>query len=445
MQDVLVRHDPKLPHIAMAWSRKQAKEFFETHLMPAQFPGWRVTDMTQRRVRYKPAKECRVHYRIRMTDGEHHGGRLVTMTFRPADKLGEMAERRNGSNGAGQRLFLPEFACLIEVYPTDWRLPGLTLAVDAGAVTELLASFGAGGVPQGRVTRVRQLRYRPGLSCVLHYALEAEDGGSQAFIGKVYNKRVTASAVREKLESLSPQAARAGLGIPRLLGWSPAESLVFMERAPGVGMDRLLFDAPTQDEAVATIHVAAEALARFHRLQLDAPIARTLASEHRRLRRRMRRIGRVAGSLAGRAKGVLDMIDGDDLATPEEQLCVIHGDFKPDQLLVHAGKTSLVDLDRAGLGDPAVDVGNMTAALRKQAVVNELALFRQLPEEFLERYLEQRPEQTLARRARLYHAMALVRMVLAKFERAPRSYAREGQDWPWLALLDEARQCLANQ
>jgi aminoglycoside phosphotransferase (APT) family kinase protein len=140
---------------------------------------------------------------------------------------------------------------------------------------------------------------------------------------------------------------------------------------------------------------------------------------------------------------VLDMIDEADLTTTEDVYCTIHGDFKPDQLLVGEGKTWLVDLDRAGLGDPAVDVGNVTAALRKQDMVNERQYFGPLPEAFLARYLELRPGQALAKRARIYHAMALVRMVLARFERAPRSYAREGDAWPWLALLDEASRCLA--
>jgi aminoglycoside phosphotransferase (APT) family kinase protein len=287
------------------------------------------------------------------------------------------------------------------------------------------------------------MRYRPGFSCVLGYVIEAETPARREVIGKVYRKGEAAADVGAKLEALNPQAAEAGLTIPRLLHWSEQDHFVVMDRVPGVGMDRLLFDASSQDEALATIDLAAEALARFHGLQLDAPVTRTFESEFKRMRRRRRRISRIAGGLSRRARDVLREHGFIDVTTPEEDLCVIHGDFKPDQLLVHEGRTSLVDLDRAGRGDPAVDVGNFMAALRKQAVINGYANFPALADAFYEGYFARRPNAAAAKRARAFQSVALVRMALAKFERAPRSYARQGEAWPWLAVLEEAKRCLA--
>lgn len=443
MPDVLVREDPKLRYLEMAWSRKQAKDFFNTHVMPAAFPGWQATRLTQRRVRYKPGIECRVHYRLRISDGERNKGVVATVTFRPGDEFGAVAEHRDASNGAELRLFVPEYSCLIEFFPADFKLPGLALAVDPALLTEHLRTSAAGHIGTASVTRVRTIRYRPGISCVLGYVIESETPGPREVIGKVYSKDDVASGVRAKLEVLSPQAAEVGLTIPRLLHWSQPDRFVFMDRVPGIGMDRLLFNASSQDEALATIDLAAEALARFHGLQLDAPVTRTFESEYKRMRRRLRRIGRIAGGLARQARAVLADHDASDMTTPEEDVCVIHGDFKPDQLLVHDGRTSLVDLDRAGRGDPAVDVGNFMAALRKQAVINGYDNFPALADAFYQGYFARRPSDAIAKRARAFQGVALVRMTLAKFERTPRSYARQGEAWPWLAVLEEAKRCLA--
>ena len=443
MPDALVRDDPKLRNLEMAWSRKQAKEFFNTRVMPATFPGWHAVELTQRRVRYKPGKECRVHYGLRISDGEHNRGVVATVTFRPGDESDEVAQWHDASNGAGQRLFIPEYSCLIEFFPADFRLPGLALAADPALLTEHLRTSAAGRIGTASVTRVRTICYRPGFSCVLGYLIESETPGPREVIGKVYSKDDVASGVRARLEVLSPQAAEVGLTIPRLLHWSQPDHLVFMERVPGANMDRLLFNASSQDEALTTIDLAAEALARFHGLQLDVPVTRTFESEYKRMRRRLRRIGRIAGGLARQARDVLADHDVADMTTPEEDLCVIHSDFKPDQLLVHDGRTSLIDLDGACRGDPAIDVGNFMAALRKQAVVNGYANFPALADAFYQGYFARRPSDAIAARARAFQGVALVRMTLAKFERTPRSYARQGEAWPWLAVLEEAKRCLA--
>jgi Ser/Thr protein kinase RdoA (MazF antagonist) len=131
------------------------------------------------------------------------------------------------------------------------------------------------------------------------------------------------------------------------------------------------------------------------------------------------------------------------MTTPEDELGVIHSDFKPDQLLIDDGRTSLIDLDGVCRGDPAIDVGNFMAALRKQAVVNGYAGFAALADAFYQAYFARRPNDAIAKRARAFQGVALVRMTLAKFERTPRSYARQGNEWPWLAVLDEAKRCLA--
>ena len=443
----VLHDDTRLPHVRMALSRKRAMAFFNERILPAVLPGREVIDLSQQRVRYKPGKECRVHYRLKIApEGEEKPlHQIVTITFRNGRALEEIAARATGVNGAmrGKTLFVPDYACLVEFFPADYRLSGLARAVDADAMAEQLRS-GGGELATASVARVRLVRYRPGFTCVLRYTLEPEGGGKQfEVMGKVYPGIEEAAEMRRKLTSLSEQAAPEGLAIPRPLDLPQEDNLVLMEKVPGANMDKLLLATASEEEAAPLVDLAAQSLASFHELQLEARLARTLESEFRRLGRRLGRIQRIAPDLAAKASALTGALDESKLVARPEELRLIHGDFKPNQFLVEDGRAALVDLDRAGIGDPAVDVGNFMAVLRKKSVVNKQPHFVPLEERFLERYLALRPDEASARRARLFQGIALVRVVLAKFERSPRSYARQGPNWPWLAVLDEAERCLA--
>ena len=441
--NAVLREDGRLPHIDMALSRKRALAFFNERVLPAVLPGREAVDLSRRRVRYKPGKECRVHYRLKIAGGDEPLYQVVTLTFRRGHQLEEAARAGPGGNGSlpGRSLLLEDESCLVEFFPADYRLPGLRHAVDPEAIARQLRQAG-GRFAGSRVIRVKTLRYRPGFTCVLRYTLEDEHGQHHV-VGKVYPAGEAAGATQRKLKELSEQAAAHGLVIPAPLDLPQEGDLVLMTRVAGANLDRALLATSSQEEAAPLIETAARALAGFHALRLDAPLARSVEHDFRRLGQRLHRVRLVAPDLAKRAQALLDGLDRAQLATPANERAPVHGDFKPNQLLVDHGRPALVDLDRAGLGDPAVDLGNFMAVLHKKAVVNGQEHFRPLAEAFLRSYLEARAGSTaLERRARRYQGVSLVRMVLAKFERAPRSYARRGARWPWLGVLDEAEQCL---
>jgi aminoglycoside phosphotransferase (APT) family kinase protein len=442
-----LRDDKRLPHVRMALSRKRAMDFFNEHVLPGMLPGREVIDLSQRRVRYKPGKECRVHYRLRLSpvDGDRPRHQIATIIFRPDPaELQEVAMPPGGANGAlaGKALFVDAYACLVEFYPADHRLSGLARAVDADAMTGQLRSAG-GDFAGATVIKVRVVRYRPGFTCVLRYKLESADGKPFDVMGKLYAKPEDAASMRRKLTSLNRQGADVGLTIPRPLETADTEQLVLMECVPGENMNRTLGTTASAAEARPLIDLAARSLAAFHRFDLEGAAQRTLTRYFRRLGQRLGRIQRVAPDLAARAHEVLDGVDFDELTSGASAPTLTHGDFKPNQFLVADGRAALVDLDRAGIGDPVVDVANFMAVLRKKATVDGMAHFVPLEERFLEQYLAARPDGAVASRARRFEGVALVRMVLAKFERSPRTYARQGANWPWLAVLDEAERCLA--
>ena len=67
---------------------------------------------------------------------------------------------------------------------------------------------------------------------------------------------------------------------------------------------------------------------------------------------------RLAGELAGAAPG-------------RGETVVVHGDVHPKNGLLHGRRIALIDLDQAGLGTPAMDLGSALAGLRYRALVDD--------------------------------------------------------------------------
>jgi thiamine kinase-like enzyme len=128
------------------------------------------------------------------------------------------------------------------------------------------------------------------------------------------------------------------------------------------------------------------------------------------------------------------------LRVPEETF--IHGEYKPNQLLLEAGRVMLVDLDRACTGDPALDVGNFVATLKKEWLLEGHSHLLGLDTIFLEHYLSQSRSKGLAERATAVQVISLLRMLTRYFERLPQQHMRMGNDWPPLALMREAERLL---
>jgi aminoglycoside phosphotransferase (APT) family kinase protein len=336
--------------------------------------------------------------------------------------------------------------CLVEAFPADLKLPALQAATDLGITQAWLPdarkAHGGGTAPL-RVRAVRVLRYRPGRTCVLRYVLDGSDDDTPTeVIGKVYPRGPKGAEVWQKMGALHALAGDVGITIPRPLARRDGSELIVMEQVPGMDLDGILIRSATEREAKEGVRAAASALASLHDLTLETQESRSLESELERLRRRVRRLHSAAPDLARDVEALLREISQFDLGLPQEGRCLIHGDYKPRQLLLDEDRMAVVDLDRACLGDPAVDVGSFMAVLHKKARLYRQEHLGRLAPYFLERYQACSPRSGLADRARLFQAMTLVRMVVGGFERSPRTYGRKGASWRHMPLLDDAAACL---
>jgi aminoglycoside phosphotransferase len=228
------------------------------------------------------------------------------------------------------------------LYPSDPALPALRTVTDVASATAVLASLKIVGTP----TAVKVVSYRPGRRAVVR----VDTTGQRLFLKVVEPGKAEAISERHEL------FRQSGLPVPRLLGVSP-EGVVGMSGLPGVEaqsvVGRIVDHAAFLNQleflcsllaAVPAVNTARPSLFR----RLDWYLDRLSA----RLPDDVVRVEHVGIEIA--AKGA----EGFDFQfTP----VTIHGDLHLGQLFVDQERPSeisgILDIDTAGVGDPADDAG----------------------------------------------------------------------------------------
>jgi Ser/Thr protein kinase RdoA (MazF antagonist) len=145
------------------------------------------------------------------------------------------------------------------------------------------------------------------------------------------------------------------LRLPRAVGYLPERHLALFTVAPGRPLNQL--DRAAVPEAMAALGAAlsvlhsqhTEGFAPFTRLDPDRVVD--------------------AGRLVAAARPDLGALAGDVVAAllasppPPRAAVLLHGDLHPKNVLVHEAGVSLVDLDQAGTGPAAAELGGTLARL----------------------------------------------------------------------------------
>lgn len=442
----MLRRDPNLPFLEVAWSAAAMTQFFNRHVLPVVSPGRQLTQVAIGRMTYTPGRDCVALYALGPERDPVAGGHAL-VTFSADERLEEVHARYYRANGApsaggapARAVSIPAYRCLVEVFPADWRLPSLARVLDGEQAGPILA---ANGIGAGKETDldVTVLRYRAHNRCLLLLASAPPAGGQvREMIGKVYKEGRRAAEVEKKHRTLHARGAAEGLTVPQPLAVVDELNLLLMERLPGTPMHHLVRHGRGDDDDLTAR--AADVLATLHGIRLDLPEARSLASEIARLRDRAGQLQLVAPQLAADVYTILDRIEAAGQRLGQADPTVIHGDFTPGQLLVTEAGTTLLDLDRLCLGDPAHDIGHCMAAFVKAAVRTGQDELRRLPEVFLAEYERRTSSEGIRERARVFQSLMLVGMAIRQFRHAPLTYAQGGSSSRSPVLLQEAVSCL---
>ena len=268
---------------------------------------------------------------------------------------------------------------------------------------------------------------------VVRYDLTLSDGVIDEtrpvrWIGKFYESAETAARVAATLRGLEAAGytARSGAVAPRIVYDDPGPRLLLATFEPGDPViDRLDGDWPTIVPAVA------RALAALH--ALPAPDWGNASPEEivADLRRRVEALCGWLPEEEYALRSTLARLE-QHAATLPMPSALTHGDFGAGQLLWQRGRLVVLDFDKCGRGDPALDLGNFTAQLRRRALLDGLAApVHEMRDLLLDVYLRAagnaRDRGDLAARVAWYEHVVLLRRV--------HFFARQGtEEWRERAL-----------
>ncbi len=233
------------------------------------------------------------------------------------------------------------------LYPADPALPALAPSVYPGTAAVLLERLGIDTTGLS----VAVLAYRPGKRAVVR----ATTTSRTLFLKIVRPDKV--DALRERHEAW----AAHGIPVPRVAAWAP-EGLLALDPLPGIESIGMLEHVADPYALVATISTLSDHIAQVPSTR------RARASLVTRLDWYRTRLTQLAPDSSGGITETCDAIArvwSESAPLPER--VTIHGDLHLGQLFVTPEQPTTIvgvlDIDTAGLGDPADDAAALVAHL----------------------------------------------------------------------------------
>jgi tRNA A-37 threonylcarbamoyl transferase component Bud32 len=327
----------------------------------------------------------------------------------------ELACDRGPLGDTGLRLsylYLPQMQLLIQVFPTDLRLPQLRTLVSPAAVTPYLqahAGLNGAGAPA-----VRVLKYKPDKRCVIRY--DYTRNGDRAptdysVIGKTFHNS-KGKDVFAHMKLLQ----RSGVPVPEPLAYIPELKLVLTEALHGRELGAFA-EAP---DFPAYAREAARAVAGLHSIPVDLEIVKTVT-----LAERTAKFGRLAARFqkncpahGEQIEAIASTIQRQIETRCDDRLTFVHGELDHRQLIVCDGKMWFVDFDVFKASHPAMDVGRFLAHLSRLSlkIYGDPGRLSAAAEVFLEEYLCCYPDD-IRTEIKIGQAIELVRIAGRKHRR----------------------------
>lgn len=301
-------------------------------------------------VRYKPATSCIVGYRFTTEAGSWFPAYVRAVARPGLPKLDGLVRAAQRSNHDRDVLAVEHLHALISLFPVDAEIP--TLATLNGPQRARLLRKMLPAHPELWEATLTHLRYKP----ERRYVARLEAGPHSAVL-KAY-----VPSDRRTVEAASRASKRIGgdVNVPAAarLGRSYRHGVVVLEWLNGETLATALRDGSASSSNCAA---AGTLLARLHAADPRRIPGGPTPDWIRVLGAACRAVDALAPDVSREAR-VLATDVARRIARLPPSIARVHGDFAPDQVVLTATGAAVIDLDRAGRGPPAFDVGGFRAA-----------------------------------------------------------------------------------
>ena len=184
------------------------------------------------------------------------------------------------------------------------------------------------------------------------------------WLGKWYDSEADGARVAGVLVELAASdcRARGGPEVSGVIAYDRSRRLLFLTYEAGEPLS-----AAIGRDASTVLTAVGRALAALHATRVTRSVTRSAVDVFEDLRRRLDELCvRFPGDATGLRRAALAL----ERAVPPlpARPSFLHGDFGPSNLLWRDGTIVALDFDKCAHGDPALDLGNFLAQLRRMIV-----------------------------------------------------------------------------
>jgi aminoglycoside phosphotransferase (APT) family kinase protein len=214
-------------------------------------------------------------------------------------------------------------------------------------------------------------------------------------------------------------ANNQGLQGNRPEAMSEEDGVIFYPHAPGIPLSHQFHRS--RRWLAAQLQITGRGLSILHSgpETLQAELKQnSFSNEAKVVRRASEHIQILLPETHAKILQILDQLEGDYSALPQERPTFTHSDFKADHLLTTPQGLTLIDFDTCKLTDPALDIGKFLADLQWWFTLKGISGVEEAHAELLKSYeregkTDQIVHERMAR-ARLFHVLILVKIVVRR-------------------------------
>lgn len=215
------------------------------------------------------------------------------------------------------------------------------------------------------LAEIRVIRYKPQRRCLIEYHFQGEQ--PLIIIGKVRAKGTDTKSYflqKELWHNGFDDRSTDQISVPEPLGIIPQWQMWLQRKVSGEVATPLMATAQGIEIAKKVAHVTS----KLHQLRICPERHHTMSHELAILHQKLPEVIRFYPHWQNRIQSLLVKCDRLGANTPQNELCGIHRDFYPEQIIVDGDRLYLLDLDLYCQGDPALDIGNFIAHISEYSL-----------------------------------------------------------------------------